>query len=228
MIHETFHRFPGVEQSHAVVVKDIPVLIPRILFVPGLKCEWSVNEIEIQILEPESVQTRLESRFDALHAPGMASIVGRQHELSLLLDRWEKARGGAGQRAHQPRTHLRRIMGFWIGQDFERDGQQRVAGQHGHHAPRPWAIAGWMGLTCVMAARERHRAKRTGRASRRLSWPVLVLTGGVLLSLAANLDQAQPTTWGRITPATPAAAAIATTVRRPARISPQASAMNSA
>src|SRR5580704_12995477 len=66
MIDETFHRFPGVEQSHVVIVKDIAVLIPRILVVPGLKCKWSVNEIEIQILEPESLQTRLESRFDAL------------------------------------------------------------------------------------------------------------------------------------------------------------------
>src|SRR5215469_16653385 len=66
MIHERFHRFPGVEQSHIAVVKEIAVLIPRILLVPGLKCIWSVNEIEIQILEPESVQTRLESRFDAL------------------------------------------------------------------------------------------------------------------------------------------------------------------
>src|SRR5271170_6682500 len=66
MVHETFQRFPGVEQSHAVVVKDIAVLIPRVLVVAGLKCKWSVNEIQIQILEPESLQTRLESRFDAL------------------------------------------------------------------------------------------------------------------------------------------------------------------
>src|ERR1700756_5097234 len=66
MIHQTFHRLPGVEQSHVVVVKDIAVLIPRILVVPGLKRKWSVNEIEIQICEPESVQTRLESRLDAL------------------------------------------------------------------------------------------------------------------------------------------------------------------
>ena len=66
MIHEAFHRFPGVEQSHVVVVKDIAALIPRILVVPGLKCKWSVYEIEIQILEPKSVQTRLESRLDAL------------------------------------------------------------------------------------------------------------------------------------------------------------------
>src|SRR5277367_6474544 len=66
MIHETFHGFPGVQQSHVAIVKDIAVLIPRILIVAGLKCKWSVNEIEIQIVELEPVQTRLERRFDAL------------------------------------------------------------------------------------------------------------------------------------------------------------------
>src|ERR1700733_13280256 len=66
MVYETLHRPPRVEQSHAAVVKDIAVLISRILFVPRLKCKRSVNEVEIQIVEPESVQTRLESRFDAL------------------------------------------------------------------------------------------------------------------------------------------------------------------
>ena len=55
MVHETFHRFPGVEQSHVAVVKDIAVLIPRVLVVAGLKSIWSVNEIEVQILEPESL-----------------------------------------------------------------------------------------------------------------------------------------------------------------------------
>ena len=69
-----------------------------------------------------------------------------------------------------------------------------TAAQHGQHGPMAWAIAVCIDMTCVMAARECQRDKRTGRASRRLSWPVLVLTGGVLLSLAANLDQAQPTT----------------------------------
>src|SRR5271166_7091175 len=65
MIHEIFHRFPSVEQSHAAVVKDISALIPRIRVVPGLKRKWRVTKIEIEILELESFQTRLESRFDA-------------------------------------------------------------------------------------------------------------------------------------------------------------------
>src|SRR6201999_2471151 len=65
-VHETLHRPPGVEQSHAAVVNDIAVLISRILLVPRLKRKWSVKEIEIQIIEPESVQPRLESRFDTL------------------------------------------------------------------------------------------------------------------------------------------------------------------
>jgi hypothetical protein len=69
-----------------------------------------------------------------------------------------------------------------------------------------WAVAVCIDLTCVMAARERHRDQRTGRQVRLLSWPVVVLAAGVLLSLAANLDQAQPTAWGRIAAATPAAA----------------------
>ena len=81
-----------------------------------------------------------------------------------------------------------------------------TAAQHGQHGPMSWAIAICIDLTCVMAARERQRDLRTRRATRRLSWPVIVLTGGVLLSLAANLDQAQSDTWGRITAATPAAA----------------------
>src|ERR1700691_6298583 len=65
-VHKTLHRPPGVKQSHVAVVKDIAVLIPRILLLPRLKRKWSVNEIEIQIVQPESVQTRLESRSDAL------------------------------------------------------------------------------------------------------------------------------------------------------------------
>src|SRR6185437_13294820 len=51
-----------------------------------------------------------------------------------------------------------------------------------------------------------------------LSWPTVVLAGGVLLSLAANLAQAQPTAWGRIVAAVPPVAflvAVSMIERRP-------------
>jgi len=71
-----------------------------------------------------------------------------------------------------------------------------------------------------MAARERQRDRRLAIAARRVSWPSLVLTGGVLLSLAANLAQAQPTAWGQVMAATPCAAflvAVSMLERRAAR-----------
>ncbi|MFF5265440.1 DUF2637 domain-containing protein [Actinomadura viridis] len=81
-----------------------------------------------------------------------------------------------------------------------------TATEHGQTGWMAWAIAVCIDLTCVMAAGERQRDKRTGRATGRLSWPTLVLVGGILLSLAANLAQADPTVWGWITAGTPAGA----------------------
>jgi amino acid transporter len=81
-----------------------------------------------------------------------------------------------------------------------------TAARHGQHGPMSWAIAVSVDLTCVMAARERQRDKRLAIAARRLSWPVLVLAGGVLLSLSADLAQAQPTAWGQVMAAVPCAA----------------------
>ncbi|MGW7478639.1 DUF2637 domain-containing protein [Nonomuraea muscovyensis] len=82
-----------------------------------------------------------------------------------------------------------------------------TAAEHGQTGWMSWAIAVCIDLTCVMAARERQRDKKTGRLRRGLvSWPVLVLTGGIVLSLAANLAQAEPSLWGWITAATPAGA----------------------
>jgi hypothetical protein len=83
-----------------------------------------------------------------------------------------------------------------------------------------WAVAVCVDLTCVMAARERQRDKQAGIPARRLSWPAVVLAGGALLSLAANLAQAQPTAWGRIVAAVPPAAflvAVSMIERRAAR-----------
>jgi hypothetical protein len=68
-----------------------------------------------------------------------------------------------------------------------------TAAEHGQGGPMSWAVAVCVDLTCVMAARERQRDKQAGIPTRRMSWPTVVLAGGVLLSLAANLAQAQPT-----------------------------------
>ncbi|MEV5554354.1 DUF2637 domain-containing protein [Nonomuraea wenchangensis] len=99
-----------------------------------------------------------------------------------------------------------------------------TASQHGQTGWMSWAVAVCTDLTCVMAARERQRDKRSGKGRRGvISWPVLVLTGGIILSLAANLAQADPTVWGWITAATPAAAfliAISMLERRASRPGP--------
>ncbi|MEW9549696.1 DUF2637 domain-containing protein [Nonomuraea sp. NPDC050783] len=96
-----------------------------------------------------------------------------------------------------------------------------TASQHGQTGWMSWAVAVCIDLTCVMAARERQHDKRHNRPRRGpVSWPVLVLTGGIVLSLAANLAQADPTAWGWITAATPAAAfliAVSMLERRAAR-----------
>ena len=71
-----------------------------------------------------------------------------------------------------------------------------------------------------LAARERQRDKQLGTVTRWLSWPAVVLAGGVLLSLAANLPQAQPTAWGRVVAAVPSVAflvAVSMIERRAAR-----------
>ncbi|MEV0668270.1 DUF2637 domain-containing protein [Actinomadura luteofluorescens] len=83
---------------------------------------------------------------------------------------------------------------------------RHTATEHGQGGWMAWAIAVCIDLTCVMAAGERQRDKGTGRETGRLSWPTVVLVGGILLSLAANLAQADPSVWGWITAGTPAGA----------------------
>lgn len=82
-----------------------------------------------------------------------------------------------------------------------------TATEHGQSGWMAWAVAVCIDLTCVMAARERQRDKKNGRVRQGwISWPTLVLVGGIALSLAANLAQAHPSAWGWITAATPAGA----------------------
>lgn len=78
----------------------------------------------------------------------------------------------------------------------------QASGQHGWMA---WAVAVSIDLTCVMAARERQRDAARG-VKDGVTWPTVVLVGAVVLTLAANLATAQPTVWGWIMAAVPAAA----------------------
>ncbi|MEU1731642.1 DUF2637 domain-containing protein [Streptosporangium sp. NPDC020145] len=82
-----------------------------------------------------------------------------------------------------------------------------TAAEHGQTGWMSWAVAVCVDLTCVMAARERQRDRHTRRTRNgRISWPTLVLVAGIVLSLAANLNQADPSPWGWITAAIPAGA----------------------
>lgn len=93
-----------------------------------------------------------------------------------------------------------------------------ASGQYGWMA---WAVAVSIDLTCVMAARERQRDAARGITG--LTWPTVVLVGAVVLTLAANLATAQPTVWGWIVAAVPAAAflvAVSMLERRAAHTAP--------
>lgn len=54
-----------MKQRHSVVVNDVAVLIAWIVLVSGLKCKGSVDKVKVQVVEPESLETRLECRGDA-------------------------------------------------------------------------------------------------------------------------------------------------------------------
>ncbi|MBG0819317.1 DUF2637 domain-containing protein [Planomonospora sp. ID91781] len=82
-----------------------------------------------------------------------------------------------------------------------------LAAEHGQRGWKSWAVAVCIDLMCVMATRELQRDKRTGRPRRGpVSWPALVLAGGIVLTLAANLARAEPSVWGWICAAMPAVA----------------------
>ena len=42
-------------------------------------------------------ESNAEGRFEALHGAGLAPLVGRTQELALVMERWERAKGGEGQ-----------------------------------------------------------------------------------------------------------------------------------
>jgi Protein of unknown function (DUF2637) len=78
---------------------------------------------------------------------------------------------------------------------------------HGVHGALAYTTAGCVDAIVAMAARERQRDKRMGRRHLGVvSWPVLVLCGGVTLTLAGNLAMAQHSAWGWVMAGIPATA----------------------
>jgi MFS family permease len=78
---------------------------------------------------------------------------------------------------------------------------------HGVGGALAYTTAGCVDAIVAMAARERQRDKRSGRQHRGLtSWPVVVLVGGVTLTLAGNLARAQHSPWGWVMADIPALA----------------------
>jgi hypothetical protein len=78
---------------------------------------------------------------------------------------------------------------------------------HGVHGALAYTTAGCVDAIVAMAARERQRDRRTGRRHwGAVSWPVVVLCGGVALTLAGNLAMAQHSPWGWVMAGIPAAA----------------------
>ena len=66
VVNETFHSPPCVDGSHAFVVKNIAVFIPRVQVVARPKRKRSVNEVEIHETDSEPVPTRLKRRLNML------------------------------------------------------------------------------------------------------------------------------------------------------------------
>ena len=76
---------------------------------------------------------------------------------------------------------------------------------HGVRGPLAYTTAGCVDAIVAMAARERQRDKRTRRRHWGVtSWPVIVLCGGVTLTLAGNLAMAEHSPWGFVMAGVPA------------------------
>jgi hypothetical protein len=115
------------------------------------------------------------------------------------------------------------LAGIAFGGSF--DHWTHLAASHGQHGVLAPAIAVCVDLGVYMATRERQRDARIGRGRRGwMSWPTLVLIGGILLTLAGNVSSAltgsvasahtklaasaasaHPTAWGIITSLIPGA-----------------------
>ena len=91
-------RLQGMAGGNAVVIGDQTRHLTGGAFVYGDLGEHSLKGFDglMQAWEVrgESVSA---SRFEALHGDDLGAFIGREHELGILLERWDRAIGGEGQ-----------------------------------------------------------------------------------------------------------------------------------
>ena len=91
-------RLQGIADPDAVVIAASTRGLVRGLF----ECRELGSVSWKGFSDPERVyrvleEKEIESRFKALHESGLTPLIGREHEIALLLDRWDLAKGGEGQ-----------------------------------------------------------------------------------------------------------------------------------
>jgi class 3 adenylate cyclase/predicted ATPase len=91
-------RLQGVAQQGEVVINDATRRLTRGFFVLEAGGAHPLKGFA----EPVAVwrvtgAARAGSRFEAAHETDLTELVGRTHEIGLLLDRWDRARSGEGQ-----------------------------------------------------------------------------------------------------------------------------------
>jgi hypothetical protein len=211
--------------------RAIPASLPGVAIVAGVDGTWHCAR-SVLVTEDDAEQAAVTYSFltpgwAELSRPGPVPVVpparrGRPRHPSRPRPRKEARAMAVRQRAAQVLDFAPVLILAAIAGSGSFVHIRDTAAQHGQRGPMSWAIAVCIDLTCVMAARERQRDKRTGRACGPVNWPTVVLTFGVLASLAANLEQAQPDSWGRITAAVPAAAFLIAVSMLERRTSPRA------
>jgi predicted ATPase/class 3 adenylate cyclase len=91
-------RLQGLAEPGCVVIADATRRLLGDLFVYRDLGEIHVKGFRAPV-QAWSIagESEAESRFEAHHGPSWTALVGRDQELALLLDRWERAKDGEGQ-----------------------------------------------------------------------------------------------------------------------------------
>jgi predicted ATPase len=91
-------RIQGLAAPNTVAISEVTSRLVQGYF----DCEALVAQVLRGVAEPLNVSRVLrasgaQSRLDIASARGLTPLVGREHEVALLLERWEQAKSGQGQ-----------------------------------------------------------------------------------------------------------------------------------